>query len=190
MRRAAFIVALGLWLFAPALAWGSETAATTWLGLPRWVWAWANLAVFWGLLWRFAGPPLTAFLKNRRLAISSDLGRAQQQRTEAAEMTATLGGKIDELRAEMERLLERSEDEGRRERDQVLEQAEQERERLLAQTRAEIDNRVTRAKHELSRLTVDLAGELARERVRARLGPEDRSRIFERNLERLRERAS
>jgi F-type H+-transporting ATPase subunit b len=174
---------------SPALAATAE-GGTTWLGLPVWVWAWGNLLVFWGIVARYAGPPVRDFFVQRKLKIRDQLQQAAAQRREAAEMRATLTAKLAELQAEVERLRADSELQGRRESEQILAQAARERERIVQQTGAEIEQRTKRARQELVRLSADLAADLARERIERTITPEDRHRLVHRGLELMREKAS
>ena len=58
-------VVAGLLLATAGHAAGVETPPT-WLGLPRWVFAWLNLFVLWGFLWKAAGPMVRNYLETRR----------------------------------------------------------------------------------------------------------------------------
>lgn len=175
-------------MLTPGFAQAATEAPESWLGLPTPFWAWANLAVFWGLLLYFTLPLVRSFFTRRRAGIKSDLENARRQQAEAEEMRSGLEARLEELAAEMERLGQRSEEEGEKEHRQILEQARAESERILEQTKDEIDNRVAQSKAELTALTARLAAGLAKSRVEQRLSSENRRRIFERNLVRLRER--
>lgn len=189
-RLSAVAGALFLLCLSPSVVQAAHAPPEHWLGLPIWVWGWANLVVFWGALIYFAGPALRSFLERRREGIRADLHNARRQRSEAEEMRAGLEQRVEELKGEMDRLIERGEQEGNREREEILEQARRECERVVEQTRDEIDNRVARARVELSQLTTRLAASIAERRISEQLTAEDRRRIFERNLDRLREEAS
>lgn len=179
------------WLVVTGPAAGAAvTPPERWLGLPIQVWAWANLVVFWGALFYFAGPALRSFLVRRREGIQADLDNAARQRTEAEEMRSGLEAKLAELEAEMKHLAQRGEEEGEKEHAQILEQAKQEGERILEQTKGEIDNRVAQAHVELKELTARLAAGLARRRVKERLTAEDRRSLFARDLARLKRRGA
>lgn len=187
--RIALLGGLSGVLASPAWAAGGDLSES-WLGLPRWAWAWGNLIVFWGLLVYFAGPHVRGFFVRRRQRIAEEMALARRQRAEAEEMRASLESQIAGLRDEVDELARRSVAEGERERERILEQAEQERERIVTQTASELEHRVAQARAELTKLTASLAADLARERARSEITPEDRRRIFERNLQRLKERAS
>ncbi len=185
-----FLLALAATPAAHASA-GGPPLTDTWLGLPRWLWLTFNLIIFWGALIYYAGPPLRRFLTQRSERISTELDEARQQRVEAEQMASTLEGKLDQLRAEMDELIERGAASAERERQEILERAELDKERLLEQTRDEITHRVAVAKQELRRDAAHLAAKLATDRLSAELGPEDRRRLFDESLVRFdRESAS
>lgn len=129
--RVALVFAVGFTL-GPA-AWAADMSGS-WLGVPKVVWAWANLFVFWGLLWHFAGPPMREFLQKRKQSISEGLNRAQEQAAEAERMRSELSAQLDEFRRELSEQKDRAREEAQRERERILAQAEAERIKLLEQT--------------------------------------------------------
>ena len=173
------------WVTLPLLAAAAEGEAETFLGLPRWIWLWANLILFLGLLYKFTGPAIQSFLVTRAKEIADNLSNAEGQRREVLEMKASLETQISELKAEMDQLLVRTETEGEKERERILAQAETERERLLAQTEEEIAMRMAQARNELTEFTASLAADLARQRIQREINPDDLRRLFDDNLERL-----
>ena len=176
---------------SPAAAAGAGPALTdTWFGLPRWVWATLNLIVFWGILLRLVLPLVRNYLDTRGKSIREELELARRQRAEAEGMRDQLARELEQLKAEMAAAAAQSEEEGVRERQRILEQAAQDRDRIVQQTGEEITNRLSQAKIELVELTARLAAELAEEEVKRRITPEDRRRIFETSLSRLREKVS
>ncbi len=182
-------VALGVGATATAFAAGPETSPT-WLGVPRWVFAWLNLFVLWGILWKAGGPFVRNFLNNRRKEIKEGLALAKNQRAQSEEMSVSLDRQLDELKNDLTATIERNKAEGEREREEILAQAKHDKERLADQTRFEIRSRTSQAKASLARDTARFAADAASAQVAAELGPDDRDRLFEVNLTRLREKLS
>jgi F-type H+-transporting ATPase subunit b len=178
-------VAVALLAALPAAAAGEPSA--TWLGLPVWIWMLANLAIFAGILGYFVGPPINRFLEERARRIHEELDESRERRAEAAELQSGLGAKVAALEQQIQEILTRADVEGHREHDAILEQAERDKDRLLAQAQGEIDHRLAQARQELKDFTAELAARLAREQLERELGPEERHRIFRRNLSRLEE---
>lgn len=190
MSRSARIAAGAVGVAALLAARPAAAAAdpfATWMGLPAWIWMLANLILFFGVLGYYLGPPIARFLEARGRRIHEELAEARERRSEAAELQASLGAKVAALEAQIAEILERAGSEGHREHDAVLEHAEREKERLLAQAKGEIDHRVTQARQELKDFTAELSARLAREQLERELGPNERQRIFRRNLDRLEE---
>lgn len=180
-----FVFAVGLTL-GPS-AWASTDMSGTWMGVPLVVWAWANMVVFWGFLWKFAGPGLREFLQKRKRDISEGLDRAQNQVVEAQEMRSKLSAQLDEFREQLAEQTERVRVEAERERERILQQAEADRVKLLEQTEREIDNQAAKARDELQQVAANLAASLASEKLAARLDGDGRDRLFDQDLDRLRE---
>lgn len=170
---------------SPVLAAAGPSLSDTWLGIPRWVWLTVNLFIFWGLIFRFAGPPIKRYLDQRAETIASDLAEARRQRAEVVQLHDSLDAKIEEIRGEMEEMVRRSEEAAERDREEILAQAERDRERLLQQTRDEVEHRVTQARHELRREAAALATRLAAERIEREIGDGDRRRLFDVSLQKL-----
>ena len=155
------------------------------LGLPKWIWMSANLALFLWLLARFLGPPIVGALNERAKEIREGLARAQEQQKEAAEMKASLESQIATLEVEMDEVLSRAKQDGERERQEILEQAERESRRIFEQADQEIQYRLTQAKSDLTEHTARLAAELARQKLESSIGADDLHRLFDENLSRL-----
>ena len=182
----AVAAAVGAVTTLPLLAAAAEGgAATTFLGLPRWLWLWFNLALFLGILGYFLVPGIKQFLETRTREIRDSLERSRTQQEEARRMKADLTGQIESLRREMDELVRRTEADAEREREEILAQADRERERLLAQTQQEVALRVTQAKKELQRHAAELAAKIARERIEREVDPAERERLFDESLARL-----
>ena len=157
----------------------------TFLGLPKWIWMAANLALFVWLLARFLGPPIVGALNERAKEIRKGLERAQEQQREAAEMKASLESQIATLEAEMDEVLDRAKKDGERERRDILAQAERESRRIFEQADQEIQYRFSQAKSDLTEHTARLAAELARQKLESSIGADDLHRLFDENLTRL-----
>ena len=184
----AFVFAVGFTL-GPS-AWASADMSGTFWGVPKVVWAWVNMVIFWGFLWKFAGPGLREFLQKRKRDISEGLDRAQNQVVEAEEMRAKLSTQLDEFREQLAEQKERVKVEAERERERILARAEADRVKLLEQTEREIENHAAKARGELQQVAADLAADLASRKMAAQLDGDGRNRLFQRDLDRLRGVAS
>ena len=185
-RSRMWAVAVGLALVAlPAVAAGG--GGGTWLGVPRVVFLWGNLAIFFGLGAYYIWPAFLRFLESKGEEIRKAYDEARRQNQEMATMGGRLEAQIAELHQEVEDLKARAEREGQAERQEIIAQAERERDRILAQTKAEVDYRFEQARRQLTRHTAELAAQLTREMLETELTADDRSRLFAENVRRLEE---
>ncbi|MCY3932675.1 MAG: F0F1 ATP synthase subunit B [Acidobacteria bacterium] len=181
-----------LWtLFAGVTAaFGAEVGeSTTFLGLPRWVFSWFNMLVFFGGLGYLVGPMAMSALENRRDQIRDSLMTARRQRADAEELHAGLDDQLAALEAEVAQAAERARQEGERDAREIAALADRERERMLEQARAEIRNRAARARVELAQHAARLATSLAAERLEREVDSAARRRILDRGLLSLESRA-
>ncbi len=186
------LFAVSLWtLFAGAgAAFGAEVGeATHFLGLPRVVFSWFNMLVFFGGLGYLIWPKAAAALENRRVQIRDSLMTARRQRADAEELREGLAGQLAALEAEVAEAVERAERQGERDAQEIVSLAERERERMIEQTRAEIQSRAARARVELAQHAARLATTLATARLEREVDSAARRRILDRGLLSLESRA-
>ena len=151
-----------------------------WAGL---LWPTVNFAILVGGLWYFFGTPVANYLRDRHGAIRKDLVEAAAIKATAAAQLAEIDKKLQALPGEIETLRRRGAEEIAAEEARIAALAAAERERLLEQTRREIDLQLRLAKRELVEHAADLAVQLASERIESQITPEDQQRIVDRYLE-------
>ena len=167
---------------------GAEHAAGP-LGIPQWIWQLANLVAFFGLLLYFGARPLTQIFRQRQLEVERRRKEAQERRAEAARLEAEIHERLARLDLELAQVRARGVAEGEAARASLIERAEQEAERVRREAEQEIERRLESAKADLRRAAADLTASAARELVAAQMTEEDRRRLFEESVERLRQRA-
>jgi F-type H+-transporting ATPase subunit b len=152
-------------------------------------WAFAgklfNFAVLVGLLVYFLRDPLRRYLADRGTQIRTDLVTAAVMKEDAARQITAIDTKLKQLPAELDGLRERGQREIAAEQARIEQAAAAERERLLEQTRREIDLQLRAARRDLVTHAADLAVQVARERIRARITTEDQRRLLDRYLEQV-----
>jgi F-type H+-transporting ATPase subunit b len=156
-----------------------EEHHSVWAGL---LWPTVNFAILFGGLWYFLKTPLATYLRDRHTAIRRDLVEAAQVSATAQAQLAELDRKLQALPGEIEALRHRGSEEIAAEEARIAKLAAAERERLLEQTRREIDLQLRLAKRELVEHTADLAVQLAGSRIQQQITPSDQDRIVERYL--------
>jgi F-type H+-transporting ATPase subunit b len=146
-----------------------------------------NFAVLVGLLFYFVRTPFAQHLASRKQQISSDLVSARDTTERARQHLTEIDRRLKELPAELEALKARGAEEIASEAARIRQQAETERQRLLEQTRRDVEIQVRVAKQALADHTADLAVRLAKERVAATITPDEQNRLVDRYLSNVKE---
>ena len=139
-----------------------------------------NSAVLFGVLYYFLRRPFAAYLSSRDGEIRNDLLTAAEMKKTATAQLAELQQKMAALPAELELLKAHGQEEIAAEEARIERAAAAERERLIEQTRREIDLQLRIAQRELVEHASNLAVGLATDRIREehyarRPGPARRS---------------
>lgn len=153
-----------------------------WAGL---LWPAVNFAILFGALWYFLKEPIVTYLRDRHSAIRKDLIEAANVKAGAAAQLAEIDRKLQALPGEIETLRNRGAEEIAAEEARIAALATTERDRLLEQTRREIDVQLRLAKRELVEHAADLAVQLAGDRIQQQITPGDQNRIVERYVENI-----
>ncbi len=166
-------------------AHGDAEHGSLWSGL---FWPTLNFIILAGGLWWFFKAPLSAYLRDRHHTIRSELVEAANARNAAAAQLAEIDWKLQALPGEIEALRTRGAEEIAAEEKRIAALATAERERLLEQTRREIEVRVRLARRELVEHAANLSVQLAGERLREELTPTEQDRLVNRYLEHVSDR--
>jgi F-type H+-transporting ATPase subunit b len=150
-------------------------------------WPVANFIIFLGVLYYFLNKPLTEYLANRSATIRKDLVEAAELRTTATAQLAAIDQKLQALPGEITALRTRGADEINAEEQRIAAAAIADRERLLEQTRREIDLQVRLAKRDILEHAANLSVQLATERVEKEITPADQDRLVDRYLQQVKE---
>jgi F-type H+-transporting ATPase subunit b len=150
-------------------------------------WPVANFIIFIGVLYYFLNQPLKDYLANRDATIRKDLVEAAALRATATTQLATIEQKLQALPGELNALRTRGAEEIAAEEQRIAAQAAADRDRLLEQTRREIDLQVRLAKKEILEHAADLSVALATDRIRKEMTPADQERLVDRYLSQVKE---
>jgi F-type H+-transporting ATPase subunit b len=156
-----------------------EEHHSVWAGL---LWPTVNFAILFGGLWYFFKAPIATYLRDRHTAIRKDLVEAANVSSAAQAQLAEIDRKLNALPGEIDELRRRGAAEIEAEEARIAKLATAERERLLEQTRREIDLQLRLAKRDLVEHTADLAVQLASTRIQEQITPADQERIVDRYL--------
>ncbi|HVL56401.1 MAG TPA: hypothetical protein VM491_07845, partial [Burkholderiaceae bacterium] len=138
-----------------------------------------------GGLWYLLRTPFGNYLADRHAGIRKDLVEAANVSAVATAQLADIERKLQALPGEIEALRERGAAEIASEEARIAALAAAERERLLEQTRREIDLQLRLAKRELVEHAADLAVQLASQRIAQQITPADQQRLVDRYLDNI-----
>ena len=148
-------------------------------------WPVANFIIFVGVIYYFANQPLKEYLASRSASIRKDLVEAAELKATATAQLATIEQKLQALPGELNTLRTRGAEDIKAEEARIAAAATADRERLLEQTRREIELQVRLAKKEILEHAADLSVQLATERIKQDVTPEDQSRLVDRYLDQV-----
>jgi ATP synthase F0 subunit b len=149
------------------------------------VWPIVNFVVFVGVIYYFANQPLKDYLASRSSTIRKDLVEAAELKSTATAQLAEIESRLQALPGEVNALRARGADEIKAEEQRIATAAAAERERLLEQTRKEIELQVRLAKKQILEHAADLSVQLATERLKKEVTPDDQARLVDRYLDQV-----
>ncbi len=139
-----------------------------------------NFLILVGLLTYFLKAPIRGYLESRGDQIRGDLVNAAETRSAAEQELAAVEARMKALPADIEALRARGAAEIAAEEARIRTAAEVERARLLEHMHREMDRQVRVARRELMEEAAALAVAVARQRIQARITPEDQMRLIDR----------
>ena len=146
-----------------------------------------NFAILVGVLVYFLKSPIAAHLAARITQIRQDLVAAADLKTSASAQLADIQQRMAALPGEVDALRRQGAEDVTSERERISRVAEHERTRLLEQTRREIDMRLRVAKRELTEHAAQLAVQVAEQRIKRAITPDDQIRLVDRYASQLKE---
>lgn len=179
--KAALVVLLIAIAPAPALAAEAEGG-----GILSTVAKLFNFAVLVAILVHFLRRPIANYLVDRSQQIRHALVEAKATRERASADLTAIEGRLAALPGELETLKARGAEEVKAEQARIKALAATERERLLAQTRREIDQQYRLARRALLHETSEQAAAVARVRIARDITPADQTRLIDRYLNQVR----
>jgi F-type H+-transporting ATPase subunit b len=146
-----------------------------------------NFGILVGTLVYFLKGPIAGYLAGRSAQIRQDLVTAAETRKVATAQLEEIHQKLAALPAELASLKTRGEEDVVAEKARITQAAGAERDRLIEQTRREIDMRLRIAKRELTEHAAALAVSVAQDRIARTITPEDQLRLVDRYSTQLQE---
>ena len=151
------------------------------------VWRLLNFGILVGALVYFLKAPIAGYLASRDTQIRQDLVTASEMRAAATAQLAAIEKKMSALPAELETVRRQGAEDVKAEEARIAAAAVRERDRLLEQTRREIEMRLRVARRELTEHAAQLAVQVAEQRIRRSITDDDQIRLVDRYASKLRE---
>lgn len=175
----------------PNEAHGAEhEAPKTYFGIPGWILKLANMLLFLGVLGWFLGGPIKKALIDRRLQIQADAEEAKARRAKADQLAADIQARLTQIENDVRGIQERAQAEGEKQKREMIAAAEAEAQKILQSARNEVDNRLKRARHELTEYAGELATQRAEQILREKVTDNDRERLFDESVREVAEARS
>ena len=164
---------------------GGHEQPKTYFGIPAWILKLLNLIVFWGVLLYLIGGPVKKALASRRESIKAASEQAVARRQKADQIASEIQGRLDQIQSEVRAIHERAQVEGERQKRELIAAAEAEAAKIMQAAKIEVDNRLKRARQELTELAGQLATERAEALLRERITEQDKHKLFEESLKQV-----
>lgn len=165
---------------------GGAGHAETFLGVPMWIWQIANLVLFFGLLARLVGRPLSEAFRKRQESVEQQRIESERLRDETQRLTAQIRERLSRLDGELAEVRARGIAEGEAERASLVARADQEAERVKREAGEEIERRLASARADLQKVASDLVASAATELLSREINAQDRRRMLADSVSRLR----
>lgn len=167
-----------------------QEAPKTYFGIPGWILKLANMILFLGVLGWALGGPIKKALTERRVQIQNDAEEARARRAKADQLAADIQARLTQIENDVRGIQERAQAEGEKQKKELIAAAEAEAQKILQSARNEVDNRLKRARHELTEYAGELATQRAEQILREKVTDNDRERLFDESLREVAEARS
>src|SRR5437660_3455055 len=168
---------------------GNE-APKTYFGIPGWILKLANMILFLGVLAWFLGGPIKKALIDRRTQIQADAQEAKARRAKADQLAVDIQARLTQIENDVRAIHDRAQAEGEKQKNELIAAAEAEAQKILQSARNEVDNRLKRARHELTEYAGELATQRAEQILREKVTDSDRERLFDESVREVAEARS
>jgi F-type H+-transporting ATPase subunit b len=161
---------------------GELEAPKKYFGIPGWILKLANMILFLGVLAWALGGPIKKALNDRRTQIQTDAEEARARRVKADQLAADIQARLTQIENDVQAIHDRAQAEGERQKRELIAAAEAEAQKILQSAQNEVDNRLKRARHELTEYAGELATQRAEQILREKVTDQDRERLFDESV--------
>jgi F-type H+-transporting ATPase subunit b len=162
-------------------------APEKWLGIPLTVWQLVNLVLFLAVLIYFVAKPMAAAFRARQLEIEKRAREAEHRRAEVDRLAREIEERTARLEREIEEIRRQGVQDGQSAREELVARADAEVERTRKEAQEEIARRLAEAKAELRQSAAALTAERASEILAREINADDRRRLIDDGVSRLKQ---
>ena len=159
--------------------------ASRFLGLPLWIWQILNLVLFFAVLVYFIAKPMTAAFRKRQLDIEERAKQAEKERADVARLSTDIRERTARLEREIAEIRADGLEQGKSAEAALAVRAKEEAARVRKDAEEEIARRLAAARALLHKTAADLMAVAATELVSREMTAEDRQRLLEESVERM-----
>lgn len=184
MKKAIFTIAMVLALAGVAFASsaGGEGGGSHFKGDLYKV---INFAILLGVLVYFVRKPFKEFLKTRTETIKKTLDEARQARELAEKALKEVQERLKYKDKELEEIVSASSRSGEAEKQALIAEGERLGAKIARQARVNMEMELQKARDAIRKEAVELAMELAEQKIRERLTPKEQAELLEESLRKL-----
>lgn len=142
-------------------------------------WKLANFLILAFLIVKMAKQPLKDFVANRKALVQDQIQAMEEAKAAAQKELAETKAKTANLQAELSEYEKILEDTAERDRQRLLEEARNESELILERAQVQAELALGRARTDLAAEILDLAAELAEEKLKDVVTKEDQARFID-----------
>ena len=144
-----------------------------------------NFLVLFGGLGFLLRKPLLSFLERRRQYIDTTIKKVKKERLETEKRYKDSLDRLQKLQEELEEIRKAAEEEGQKRKESILQTAEKESEKIKNFACQEIELFYQTKVRELKAHTAELAAELAKANIKAKMTPERQSLFIDLSIDKL-----
>ena len=175
------IVVVALWFF-PQAALAAETSAT-WRPTYDLILRYVNFLILVFLIFKYARKPLVNFFKDKSQDVKTEIQKIEETKAQVQDQVSAILKEQEKSREKFEQIKDRIISHGRTRKKIIIDEAKQESKLLLENTRLKIDNLILTAHHALRSEMIDMAIDMAMERLPEEITDQDSQRFFDQYLE-------
>lgn len=165
----------------PAAAWAAEGGAD-WRPTYDLIMRWVNFLILVFVIVKFARVPLRNFLSGQKDTITREIQEMEASRQAAQAKIEEINQQLEEISSRMENMKARVLAQGERRKREIIETAQQESRIMLESAKVKIAGRINTAKQTIRNEMVDIAVQLAMQKLPQEITPTDNNGFLDQYL--------